>query len=246
MKGLSSIGMFSALFLVLLLALLSPSCRKSVKYSSDPVADFSPLPLKASGGRRISDGEFANAVQVCLSYRKKSVNFRRNLMRRGFKFFVRLNKCDGSVRRGIVETHLRAPASDGSMVYGPSGEADNLRYISSVETHESGFLSQICPRIIKGEHIPNPSVISLKGGKSAELTFFTGGKPFQYRVRHLGEVIPSSQMRTVEEIVSYHVETNEKNFGDRVGLVTKVERVAPCSAESVRREILTQVYLGER
>lgn len=186
----------------------------------------------------MSEAAFVRAMEVCLAYRKKSVNFRGELLGSSFKFFVRQQSCAGKVTRGTVDSRLRSPASDTSMIFTAESR---LPYVDTVQTHNSGYLAQTCPRIIKGERIYNPTYVK-NGISEVEITFLTEGE-FHYLLRFFKE---KGGKKSVSKVIRYKVETSDKNFGTRVGMATKVEQLVPCLGEDSTHQVLTQVYIGGR
>lgn len=195
--------------------------------------------------RRLDPFERNIALRICESYRAKWVEFRLNKLNQSFDYKYSAKLCDASLKKiDPLETDLvrSSTQKDSPLMFHTSSF---VNYVQYMQTHMHGEINRICtPLMTRGE---TPKVSFQHKDKVIQFSFKENGKQDSYTVY-------SVEKRDVEgegirnEVVgqeTFQVLTRPENSRSSLkGLVTRSQRVRPCSDESKETQAtFTQEYI---
>lgn len=153
-------------YTILSLSLIISSCGGG---NSKPNITFS-VDALLSEEHPISADERIIATRICYAYQSKSKNFRSsNLLGTSFIFSAKKTDCQNGVYPYQVNSILKYDETN-SLVYGPLQNFDSsLNFNKKVQTDSSGYLAQLCPKIITNESISNTTDLM---GTKVQISFF--------------------------------------------------------------------------
>lgn len=113
------------------------------------------------------------ATRICYAFQSKSKNFRTpGLIGTNFIFSVKKTDCQNNVTTYQTTSTLQYDDAN-DLTYAVSVNSDpNFKFNKKVQTDNSGYLSKICPKIIKNEVISN--TVDEQGVK-VQISFFHEG-----------------------------------------------------------------------
>lgn len=119
--------------------------------------------------RNLTADEVKIATRICDAYRSKSVKFRTTDYGTQFVFSAKRTDCQNVVTNYDVTTIMKYDAQD-SLAYIPVGPYDpNLKFNQKVQTDDSGYLAQLCPKIWTNQQVSNTT---LQGNAKIQILFF--------------------------------------------------------------------------
>ena len=123
-----------------------------------------------SAERPLNSDERNIATRICYAYQSKSKNFRSSdYLGTSFVFQGKKTDCQNILTNYQVNTVLRYDDSN-SLYYSPTQIFDSsILFNKKVQTDSSGYLAQLCPKIISNEVINNTTTLA---GVKVQISFF--------------------------------------------------------------------------
>ena len=111
--------------------------------------------------RELTPDERNIATRICYALQSKSKNFRTtDFLGTSFKFTIKNTDCQNGVATYPVSTILKYDAQN-NLEFTPVASDSSLRFTKKVQTDSSGFLAQLCPKILSNEVITNTTATTL-------------------------------------------------------------------------------------
>lgn len=137
--------------------------------NSESKKNFS-LDALLSEVRPLNNDERNIATRICYAYKSKSKNFRSSgFIGTSFIFDGKKTDCQNTTTTYQINSTLKYDDNN-ELMYAPPGNFDpNLRFNKKVQTDTSGYLSQVCFKILSNEAISNTIDSS---GVKVQISFF--------------------------------------------------------------------------
>ena len=145
---------FHYLFLMTTTLLTIVSCGENKNKSQE--VGFA-VNQQVSATRDLNDAERAIATRVCYAYQSKASSFKTQAYNGGtFNFSLESKNCEDIKDIYSVSGSL-ITGSDGSLTYDSKSPK---KFFPKIQTSQSGFLSQLCSKIVTNQAISNTAVIN--------------------------------------------------------------------------------------
>ena len=140
-------------FIILSLTLIISSCGGGGTKLSKNTFSVNAL---ASEEHPISNDERNIATRICYAYQSKSKNYRSSgYLGTNFLFSVKNTDCQNSVTNFQINSFLKYNLNN-DLIYATPGYVDqNIRFYTKIQTDTSGYLSQVCGKILTNQVISN-------------------------------------------------------------------------------------------
>lgn len=116
----------------------------------------------------ISGSQKNVALNICIDFKSKNINWRSNLLNKTFNFDIAESKCDETALPvKTVSTVLKGPVNSQAMIFDPP-PSQSFPY-KEVETDVFGVLADVCTGLIQGDTISN--TVSYSDGSKIQLSF---------------------------------------------------------------------------
>lgn len=116
----------------------------------------------------ISGSQKNVALNICIDFKSKNINWRSNLLNQTFNFDIAESKCDENpLPVKTISTVLKGPINSQPMIFDPPPSQEFP--FKEVETDVVGMLSNVCTSLIQGDTVSN--TMSKEDGSIIQLSF---------------------------------------------------------------------------
>lgn len=124
--------------------------------------------------RNLSGVEINIATRICYAYQSKSQKFRTSeFYGKAFNFKGKKTDCQNVINNYDIPTVLKYDDQN-SLAYTTSATFDStLKVNRKVQTDTSGYLAQLCPKVLTNQVVSNTSTLQ---NVKAQISFFTDGQ----------------------------------------------------------------------